>query len=197
MKTLLNVTVSAVALFCIMAFAKIEVNRKEATTVNPIVSETIHAVTSSTIITAEEINIEVKDHTSFLNAIGHFESSNRYDIVNRFGYMGRYQFGSSTLKSLDINVSRKTFLNSPDLQEEAMDRLLTHNYKSLRKFINKYEGKYIHGVLITKSGVLAAAHLAGAGNVRKFFRKGYEFKDGNGTKMTSYMKVFSGYKLDI
>ena len=197
MKTLLNVTVSAVALFCIMAFAKIEVNRKEATTVNPIVPETIHAVTSSTKITAEEIKIEVKDHTSFLNAIGHFESSNRYDIVNRFGYMGRYQFGSSTLKSLDINVSRKTFLNSPDLQEEAMDRLLTHNYKSLRKFINKYEGKYIHGVLITKSGVLAAAHLAGAGNVRKFFRKGYEFKDGNGTKMTSYMKVFSGYKLDI
>ena len=38
--------------------------------------------------------------------------------------------------------------------------------------------KTIHGVYITESGILAAAHLAGAGNVRKFFRKGYEFKDG-------------------
>ena len=51
--------------------------------------------------------------------------------------------------------------------------------------------------LSTESGILAAAHLAGAGNVRKFFKKGYEFKDGNGTKMTSYMVQFSGYKLEF
>jgi len=144
-----------------------------------------------------KIKIKTKNHSDFLDAIGHFESSNRYNIINRFGYMGRYQFGESTLESIGIDVSRKTFLNSPDLQEEAMDRLLTQNYKSLRRYINKYEGKYVHGILITKSGVLAAAHLAGAGNVRKFFRKGYEFRDGNGTKMTSYMEIFSDYQLDI
>lgn len=141
--------------------------------------------------------IEYKGHEAFLNAIGNFESGNRYHITNKYGYMGKYQFGKSTLQSLDINVSRKTFLNSPDLQEEAMDRLLTQNYKSLRRYIKKYEGKYVHGVLITKSGVLAAAHLGGAGNVRRFFRKGYEFRDGNGTKITSYMKIFSGYNLNI
>ena len=103
----------------------------------------------------------------------------------------------STLTTLDINVSKKTFLNSPELQEEAMHKLLLHNRKSLKRFIEKYEGTQVHGIHITESGVLAAAHLAGAGNVRKFFRKGYEFKDGNGTKMTSYMKIFSGYQLDI
>ena len=146
-------------------------------------------------IEVEEINF--KGHTAFLEAIGQKESSNRYEIVNKFGYMGKYQFGRKTLQSLDINVSRKTFLNSPSLQEEAMDRLLTQNYKSLKRYIDKYEGKNVHGVFITKSGVLAAAHLAGAGNVRKFFRKGYEFKDGNGTKMTSYMRLFSGYDLNI
>ena len=31
----------------------------------------------------------------FLNAIGHRESTNRYDVVNKWGYMGRYQFGKS------------------------------------------------------------------------------------------------------
>ena len=139
----------------------------------------------------------IKNHTAFLDAIGHYESGNRYTIVNRFGYMGRYQFGKSTLKSLDINVSRKTFLNSPYLQEEAMDRLLTENYKSLRRYLKKYDGKVIHGVFVTKSGTLAAAHLVGAGAVSKWFRRGTQAKDGNGTRLTTYMKVFADYDLDI
>ena len=78
-----------------------------------------------------------------------------------------------------------------------MEDLLVHNKKVLRRYIKKYNGKVINGILITESGILAAAHLAGAGNVRKFFRRGYEFKDGNGTKMTSYLKKFSNYQLDI
>ena len=45
--------------------------------------------------------------------------------------------------------------------------------------------------------VLAAAHLAGQGNVKKFFRSGNEFKDGYGTRLTSYMTKFSGYHLDL
>ena len=139
----------------------------------------------------------IKNHTAFLDAIGHYESGNRYTIVNRFGYMGRYQFGKSTLKSLDINVSRKTFLNSPYLQEEAMDRLLTENYKSLRRYLKKYDGKVVHGVFVTKSGTLAAAHLVGAGAVSKWFRRGTQAKDANGTRLTTYMKVFANYDLDI
>ncbi len=39
--------------------------------------------------------------------------------------------------------------------------------------------------------------IGGAGNVRKFFRKGHEFEDGNGTKMTSYMIRFSDYNLNL
>jgi len=139
----------------------------------------------------------IKNHTAFLNAIGDYESSNRYTVVNRFGYMGKYQFGKSTLKALDINVSRKTFLNSPHLQEEAMDRLLTENYKSLRRYLKKYEGKIIHGVYITKSGTLAAAHLVGSGAVSKWFRRGTQAQDANGTTLTKYMKVFNGYELDL
>ena len=111
--------------------------------------------------------------------------------------MGKYQFGSKTLKGLGYKVSKEEFLNNPELQEQAMLDLLRHNKKKLKRFIDKYEGKTIHGIYITESGILAAAHLAGQGNVRKFFRKGYEFKDGFGTKMTSYMSQFGGYNLSI
>ena len=144
-----------------------------------------------------KIEIDLKDHTSFLNAIGNKESSNRYDVVNRLGYLGKYQFGRNTLKSLDIKTTKKEFLSNPDLQEEAMDRLLTENYKSLRRYINKYEGTVHNGVYITKSGVLAAAHLGGAGNVRRWFRRGADFQDANGTSIVTYMKKFSGYNLDL
>ncbi len=145
----------------------------------------------------EKISIEIDQTDTFLDAIGMRESSNRYDVVNGWGYMGKYQFGKRTLKALGYDVSRKEFLNSPYLQEKAMLDLLHHNRKILKTYIDYWDGKTIHGKKITESGILAAAHLAGPGNVKKFFRNGVEFKDGNGTKMTSYLTQFSGYKLNL
>ena len=145
----------------------------------------------------KEVKIEIKGHDQFLEAIGHRESGNRYNIVNKYGYMGKYQFGKSTLKGLGFKVTQDEFLNSPYIQEKAMQALLEHNHKKLKKQIEKYCGQTINGVYITESGVLAAAYLAGQGNVKKFFRKGYEFKDGFGTKMTTYMEQFSGYYLNL
>ena len=141
--------------------------------------------------------IEVDQTDMFLNAIGHYESSNRYKIVNRFGYMGKYQFGKSTLKALGYNVTRKEFLNSPHIQEMAMLDLLSHNKKILQKYIDYWEGKKINGKVITESGILAAAHLGGPGNVKRFLKEGKVFKDGNGTKITTYLAHFSGYKLNL
>lgn len=148
-------------------------------------------------IKAPKIEIDLKDHSSFLDKIGHYESSNDYSKVNRFGYMGKYQFGIETLQALDIKVSKNRFLSSPVIQEQAMDKLLKSNHRNLRRFIKKYDGKVLHGVYVTESGILAAAHLGGAGSVREWFRNGEDFKDGNGTPITKYMKVFSGYSLDI
>ena len=146
---------------------------------------------------APKVEVNLRDHTAFLHNLGNFESGNRYGVVNRWGYMGRYQFHISTVEAVGIKTTKKKFLNSPSLQEEAMDRLLTSNYKTLRRYIRKYDGKVLHGVLVTKSGVLAAAHLGGAGNVRNWFRKGENFADANGTQITKYMKIFSNYQLDI
>ena len=145
----------------------------------------------------EMMTLELKNHYAFLDAIGHRESSGNYKVVNRYGYLGKYQFGRSTLDHLKIEATDEEFLNSPKLQEEAMQRLLIANKKSLRRQIKKYDGEVIHGVFVTESGILAAAHLGGAGNVRKWFRKGYQFKDGNGTSLTSYMEEFAGYTLAL
>jgi len=140
----------------------------------------------------------VKNHSTFLDAIGFRESSNNYKAVNQFGYLGKYQFGRKTLNAIGFeNISNREFLANPSIQEEAMLVLLKRNKHTLRREIKKYVGKTINGIYITESGILAAAHLGGAGNVKKFFRKGYEFRDGNGTKMTSYMKRFANYQLNI
>ena len=80
--------------------------------------------------------------------------------------MGKYQFGKSTLKGLGYKITRDEFLNNPQIQEEAMLKLLQHNKKKLKKYIEKYDNKVVHGVYITESGILAAAHLAGQGNVK-------------------------------
>jgi hypothetical protein len=133
----------------------------------------------------------------FLHDIGHRESGNRYDITNTWGYMGRYQFGKATLKGLGYNVTKKEFLNNPQLQDSAMISLLNHNKEKLQSYIDIYDGKTINGMEITESGILAAAHLGGQGSVKRYFRNGKVFRDGNGTKITSYMKQFSGYDIKL
>lgn len=149
------------------------------------------------VIKIEATPIKINEQEMFLDAIGMRESSNRYDVVNKWGYMGKYQFGRKTLRNLGYKVSKKEFLNNPLLQEQAMLDLLSHNKKILKNYISYWDGKIINGELITESGILAAAHLAGPGNVRKYFKKGKDFSDGNGTKLTKYLTQFSGYELNI
>lgn len=143
-----------------------------------------------------EVKLASKSYSSFLYEVGKRESSNRYEIVNQFGYMGKYQFGRKTLDGLGFeDITNEEFLNTPRLQEQAMSALLRHNKRVLKRQIKKYDGKTVHGVYVTESGLLAAAHLAGPGNVRKWLRTGKEFKDGLGTSIVSYIVKFSGYQV--
>jgi hypothetical protein len=178
----------ALVLFSLMAFTTYNSNGSNVSEIPNI------EIDSDTIITKVIVKSQ---YELFLDAIGHQESGNRYHIVNRYGYMGKYQFGKSTLRTLRIKVSRSEFLKDTLLQEEAMLKLLLHNKKRLQKYIDKYEGKVVHGILVTESGLLAAAHLGGQGSVKKWFRNGRIRKDGNGVKITSYMKRFGGYILDL
>ena len=130
----------------------------------------------------------------FKEAIGFKESQGKYKKINTLGYLGKYQFGVETLKTIGIKNSPQ-FLSSPKMQEKAFVALLAKNKYLLRDVIEKYEGKVVAGIQVTESGILAAAHLGGAGSVKKFFRSnGTRYlRDAYGTSVRSYMKAFGGY----
>lgn len=135
-----------------------------------------------------------KTFTGFKEALAFRESQGRYTLINSLGYMGKYQFGRAALRAIGIKDNSE-FLNNPRLQEKAFKALLAKNKWELRKEIEMYDGKVINGVVVTESGILAAAHLGGAGSVKKFFKSNGKraIKDNYGTSLKSYMKKFGGY----
>lgn len=130
----------------------------------------------------------------FKEAIAFKESQGKYKKINSLGYLGKYQFGMETLKTIGVNDSN-LFLRSPKLQEKAFVALLSRNKWLLRDIIEKYDGKVVSGIRVTESGILAAAHLGGAGSVKKFFKSNGTryFRDAYGTSIRSYMRDYSGY----
>ncbi|MFV9551338.1 peptidoglycan-binding protein LysM [Algibacter sp. PT7-4] len=135
-----------------------------------------------------------KSFVGFKEALAFKESGGDYTSVNTYGYLGKYQFGSETLKLIGIYNPSK-FLKSPKLQEKAFIANSARNKWILRRDIKNFVGKRVNGIIITESGILAAAHLAGPGSVKKYLRSyGLDnFADGYGTTVHHYMKRFSGY----
>jgi len=152
---------------------------------------------------AKKLRIEQEkrgqEFQEFLTAIGLMESGNNPRIYNRYGYIGKYQFGYAARKSCGYgNVKFREFTKNPSVwseedQDAAMITLLSKNESHLKDVIHKYNGKQIKGVVITKSGILAAAHLAGAGGVKKYFAYNYNPKDAYGTRLEDYLIKFSGF----
>ena len=134
----------------------------------------------------------------FKEAIGYRESENKYKKINTLGYLGKYQFGNETLKSVGI-YDTSLFLRSPKMQERAFVALSSKNKWILQDIIEKYDGKAVNGILVTESGILAAAHLGGAGSVKRYFKSnGKKFiKDAYGTSIRSYMEAFGGYDTSL
>lgn len=130
----------------------------------------------------------------FKEALAFKESQGAYDVVNTLGYLGKYQFGKSTLKRFKI-YNTQLFLENPEIQEDAFIALCSVNKWILKKDIRRSVGKKINGIKITESGILAAAHLAGAGNVKKYLRSNgvNKFEDAYGSSIQHYLKQFSGF----
>ncbi len=135
-----------------------------------------------------------KSYVGFKEALGFKESRGNYHIVNDYGYMGKYQFSRATLRMMGLKDT-DNFLSNTRQQEAAFLAYTSLNKWVLRNDIKRSVGKTIGGVKITESGILAAAHLAGAGNVQKFLRSGGAngFEDANGTSIRYYLRMFSGY----
>lgn len=155
-------------------------------------TETITAIQYS----HEELLFLDNNFIAFKEALAFKESQGRYRAVNTLGYLGKYQFGITTLNRFKIN-NPKYFLKNPELQEKAFTALCSVNKWILRKDIQRKVGKTINGIKITESGILAAAHLSGAGNVKKYLRSNgnHNLSDAYGSSIAYYMKKFAGYDL--
>jgi len=162
----------------------------------------IIALLSSIYLTENSTKISIKSLplseptpvVQFLERVATIESGGNHRIVNRFGMMGKYQFSMPAIRAVGIRTSQREFLNNPTLQDTAMVRLMKLHENKLSRYIEKYEGKTVRGIKITRAGILAGAHFAGAGGIQQFFN-GRVTSDANGTTITKYMSYFSSFYL--
>ena len=159
----------------------------------------------------------MKTLQQFLNDLGTRESGGNYQAFNKYGYAGKYQMGEMALVDCgyykktskkynndwtgefigkDNVYSIKDFLNNPIAQEKAQIDFKKKQWIYLKSVgADKYVGKMINGYKITPSGLLAGAHLKGAGSVIKYLKTNgaYDEKDAFGTSVENYMKKFAEY----
>jgi hypothetical protein len=133
----------------------------------------------------------------FMKKISDIESGGKHRIVNQYGMMGKYQFSPTTIRVLGFRVSQQEFLGNPELQDTVMVTYMRANQQYLRKLLDRYDGRVINGVKITRATLLAGAHFAGPHTVRLFIttHDTQNFEDANGTKLTWYMKKFENVPL--
>mgnify|MGYP000956848001 CR=1 FL=1 len=111
------------------------------------------------------------NYVGFKEALAFKESQGKYHSINTLGYLGKYQFGKSTLAFFG-QFNTQCFMQDAALQEKIFYHNTARNKWILRRDIKRYVGSKMNDIVITESGILAAAHLAGPGNVKKYLRSG-------------------------
>lgn len=132
---------------------------------------------------------EQKMYNAYFARLAFVESTNTWDTINQIGAMGKYQFLATTLSDLGIYVTPAQFalnpaLFGPEKQDSVIRVFTSRNEAQLIKVINTHPE-------VNKFAILAASHLAGVQGVRNYFAQGTDAGDGNGTKISKYLKMFN------
>lgn len=143
------------------------------------------------------------EFTRFINDLGRRESGNNWMSVNCIGCFGEWQFAESTVQYLGYkHVTLRKFKKDPDIfpremQRSVLESLIKVNLALLRKY-ECYIGDTIRGVVVTKSGMIAASHLGGARSLKLFLSSEGRINktDVLGTSVCDYLKKFRYYDLD-
>lgn len=88
------------------------------------------------------------------------------------------------------NVQETAIREAFELNLNRINSQLEQNGLSLRQYIGQQRG----GVVITISGILAAAHLRGEGGVIQLLRYNQVSQDENGTSILTYLREFAGFQ---
>ncbi len=165
----------------------------------------------------------VGDIDDFYDALAQRESSNDPGVENSYGYLGLYQMGEPAMmdanwyeelppgdtssndwigpwKSAAQNnsvTSKLSYLDHADAQNIAVrayhDRVWS--YMTNLDLVDQ-EGETVNGVLITRSGLLAACHLLGCGTVDSYLASPGSGSpaDAYGTTIEEYLSLFANYE---
>ena len=153
----------------------------------------------------------------FGERMGILESNGNYQVVNGYGYLGKYQMGECALIDAGLYTHDSTgcrsqdwagqwtgvygvdsvdsYLETTEAQDFAFHRFTSANWAEIRsRGLDSYIGMNINGVVITAAGLLAGAHLGGVGGVEAFLLSyGMEDRgDANGTRISGYINLFNG-----
>lgn len=154
----------------------------------------------------------------FLNALARRESSMDPQAHNPYGYVGLFQMGEAALIDAGYYRSDGTgrndwvgawtgvngvssledFKNNPQAQAAAITAYHARVWSYIQaQGLERYLGQTVGGVEMTRSGMIAAAHLVGTGNLGTFLRSNGTIvpRDGNRTPITEYASRFGGYEL--
>jgi hypothetical protein len=165
----------------------------------------------------------VGDVNDFYAALALRESGGNAGVVNTFGYLGLYQMGEPAMmdaKWYDETAPNETSKNDwigawlaraqsngvaskPNyLAKPAAQDVAVRDYHArVAGYINAlgllaYEGQKINGIVITRSGLLAACHLLGCGTVRDYLEAPGSGTpaDAYGTTIEEYLSLFANYE---
>jgi len=131
---------------------------REASASTEILNYNFDVIETSKMNTNTKFPFLENSYIAFKEALAFKESQGKYTTVNSLGYLGKFQFGVSTLELLGI-YNPKSFLTNPALQEKAFLANTRRNKWVLRRDIKRFVGKEIDGIEVTESGILAAAHF--------------------------------------
>jgi hypothetical protein len=154
-------------------------------------------------------------YAEFLAALAQRESSGVASKINQYGYAGLYQMGEAAL--IDAGYYRgdgtrnndwrggwtgkngiyslRDFLATAPEQTRAITDYHATLWRQIERLgLDRYLGQTVRGVTMTASGLIAGAHLLGAGGLRSCLR-GSGCADANGTSAFSYMAQFGGYEV--
>lgn len=144
------------------------------------------------------------------------ESAGKLDAVNKYGYIGQYQFGAAALADagfLDLKTLKKEkkkrgkwwfkggfhkrfVLDKKNWKKSSPKDFLSNKRLQDEEFV-KYTNRNIRGGIRTKglnkntspeniAAYAKAAHLKGIGGANKYFKNGIATTDANGTSTAKY-----------
>ncbi len=150
-----------------------------------------------------------QEQWDFARRLSARESSNRPDALNARGYAGLYQFGAERLAQLRLyqpaegeNLAANNWIgrfqipgfdgvrNIGDFRgnERAQDAALARHLADIDRTIASLPG----AAGFNQDGLRAVAHLGGERGLRRFVSGTGDPADGNGTRLSTYYREFSG-----